>query len=102
MAPTKSRTRKKPHEGQGKAEAWHTGDESEHASSDDIPEKDETEERLEKLLFGDDAGFLEGLNPRSADQHLAVRSDSAGEDVEVAGAEDLTTIADESVGTSFC
>ena len=92
MAPTKLRTRKKPNDGHG-------GNGAEDYMSDEIPEKDETEERLEKLLFGDDAGFLEGLKPRSTDQQLAVRLDSAEEDVEAAGDEDLTTIADENVGT---
>lgn len=36
-------------------------DDSEGLDSDDPMEKDETEVELEKLVFGDDAGFHEGL-----------------------------------------
>jgi len=66
--------------------------------SDGVLAKDETEERLEKLLFGDDAGFLEGLKARPADGQLTIRSDRGGAvDAEFEGDEDLESIADENV-----
>lgn len=49
-----------------------SSDGEDHFDSDDPMEKDETEVELEKLVFGDDAGFLEGL--RSHGQEIA-RSD---------------------------
>jgi U3 small nucleolar RNA-associated protein 18 len=70
--------------------------------SDGVLAKDETEERLEKLLFGDDAGFIEGLKARPADGQLTsstIRSDRGGAgDAELEGdEEDLESIADENV-----
>ena len=38
-----------------------SSDAEDHLESDDPMEKDQTEVELEKLVFGDDAGFLEGL-----------------------------------------
>jgi len=76
---------------------------AENSVGDEILEKDTTEERLERLLFGDDAGFLEGLKARSADQQLTRRTGLGGEDVEEAeGAEVevLDTIADDNVRIS--
>lgn len=69
------------------------------ASDDEIPGKDETEERLEKLLFGDDAGFLEGLRARPANSQLTVRADPDDREAESAGDEDVEAIADENVRT---
>jgi hypothetical protein len=96
MAPTKLKAREKANGGHTRAAEWQVGNGAE--DSDEIPEKDETEERLEKLLFGDDAGFLEGLKPRATDQKLTVRTDLAGKDAGVGEDEDLTAIADENVG----
>lgn len=69
-------------------------------------EKDEAEKKLEKLLFGDDAGFLEGLNSHLGDQRVTARTVPGradaedAEDAEDAGEEDLGIIADEDVPTS--
>lgn len=65
--------------------------------SDGTPEKDETEERLERLLFGDDAGFLEGLQARSAE--LTTKVDPGNGEAEDSrdGDGDLETVADENV-----
>jgi U3 small nucleolar RNA-associated protein 18 len=65
------------------------------------PEKDEIEEKLERLLFGDDAGFLEGLKPRSADQQLLLRPSLDAEAVEGEDEEDLGDVADENVWTAL-
>lgn len=66
----------------------------------EVPEKDETEEKLEKLLFGDDAGFLEGLKTRPADQQLVVRVGAGdNENQEDGGEGDLEAVADENVRT---
>ena len=58
----------------------------------DAAEKDETELQLEKLLFGDEAGFLRGLEARSAEQQLAGPRELDGSENE-----ELDDIADESV-----
>ncbi|KAL1961835.1 hypothetical protein VTN77DRAFT_1004 [Rasamsonia byssochlamydoides] len=59
-------------------------------SDEEVPEKDETEKRLEKLLFGDDEGFHEALKShrRRQSTDIAMRSgdEDASEDDE--GAED--------------
>lgn len=74
-----------------------------HSSSPpvhEVPEKDETEEKLEKLLFGDDAGFLEGLRTHLADQQLVIRAEASdNENQEDNGEGDLETVADENVRT---
>lgn len=59
-----------------------------------IPEKDETEEKLEKLLFGDDAGFHDALKSHQTrgtwDLVLQDESDkSEGEDEEEDGLENV-------------
>lgn len=66
-------------------------------------ERDEAEKKLEKLLFGDDAGFLEGLKSHLGDQRVTARTvpgSADAEDAEDAGEEDLGIIADEDVPTS--
>lgn len=66
----------------------------------EVLEKDETEEKLEKLLFGDDAGFLELLKTRPADQQLIVGAGVSGKEVqEDDGEGDLEIVADENVRT---
>lgn len=73
------------------------------SASDDIPDKDETEEQLEKLLFGDDAGFFEGLKSHPTGSQLTHRTKgtvTGAEDAEDAEDEDLESVADENVCTS--
>ncbi len=98
MAPTKPKDteRAKANSGQTLAADWHVGNAAE--DSDEVLEKDEIEARLEKLLFGDDAGFLEGLKSRARDQQLTIKPALAGPEVGVGGDEDLTAVADENVG----
>src|SRR4051794_40563969 len=62
-----------------------------------IPEKDETEERLEKLIFGDEAGFLDSLKADTTGQEvLRISSpDEEGEQGESDG--DFEGVADEDV-----
>jgi hypothetical protein len=70
-----------------------------NSPDDGSREKDETEKRLEKLLFGDDAGFFEGLKAHSADQQLEIRPESSEEgsgDDEQGG---FGSVADENVRT---
>jgi U3 small nucleolar RNA-associated protein 18 len=60
---------------------------------DELPEKDEIEEQLEKLIFGDEAGFLSGLQAPTARKDLVLRPDS---DEEVSGEEgDLDDVPDD-------
>ena len=73
---------------------------AEDPGSDGVPEKDETEERLETLLFGDDDVFLQGLQARPADPQWTIRTDRENAGVEDAGDDDLESIADENVRTS--
>jgi hypothetical protein len=94
MTPTRLKTKDKAGERRSKLPADNT---ARDISDDEIPEKDETEEKLEKLLFGEDAGFLEGLKARSADQQLIVRTSSDDEDI---GDKGLESIADENVRIS--
>jgi hypothetical protein len=69
----------------------------EGSSSNGMLAKDETEERLERLLFGDDAGFIEGLKARPVDGQLTIRPDQQEVDAGFEGEEDLESIADENV-----
>ena len=64
---------------------------------EEITEKDETEEKLEKLIFGDEAGFLDSLKPDATGQEL-VRTSHLGEVEEQHETdEDLEGVADEDV-----
>ena len=68
--------------------------------SDDPMEKDETEVELEKLVFGDDAGFLEGIKShRQEGARLDFEQLEEGEDVDADVGEDeaLEGIADADV-----
>lgn len=69
--------------------------------SDDTPEKDETEERLEKILFGDGTGFFDGLTARSTTQQLTIRTGLGLGDTEGLEDGDLDAVADENVCISF-
>lgn len=70
--------------------------------SDDIMEKDETELELEKLVFGDEAGFQEGLSAYRSTQ--AAPSPVSDDEVLQDGGEVLAGIddADVSLNSSFC
>jgi hypothetical protein len=67
----------------------------------DTLEKDEIELRLEKALFGDDAGFLESLKRQDVAHDKAlirIRDDaSEGSEVEEDGEEGLSDVPDEDV-----
>ena len=74
---------------------------SDHESQD---EKDETEIELEKLVFGDDAGFRKNLRPPKAKSYgdeMSVGSESFEEHgSDQHDNEDLTALADADVGGS--
>lgn len=78
------------------------GDET-SSDEEDIPEKDEEEEKLERMLFGDDEGFMGALKKqqdREAGMALTLHGDDesdAGEDSEGADGEDLAGMADSDV-----
>ena len=66
-------------------------------------EKDETEESLEKLVFGDEAGFLDALKPDNTGQEL-LRNPSPSDEEEQGPSEndqDLEGVADEDVWFAF-
>jgi len=72
-------------------------EESGHA---DNLEKDETELRLEKALFGDEAGFLDALRSRDAEDGRSLQRRQRNEESESDGSEgeqDLANVADEDV-----
>ena len=52
--------------------------------SEEEEEKDETEVELERLIFGDSAGFRDGLKG----SELAVREDESDEEADVDGLDD--------------
>jgi hypothetical protein len=54
-----------------------------------VIEKDETEEKLEKLIFGDEAGFLDSLKADTTGQELFRISNSSDEDLQGAADEDV-------------
>lgn len=69
-----------------------------------IPEKDETEKKLERMLFGDDEGFMDALKKqqeRASAMQLSLHSDeeseSADEDAEAEDDEDMENVADADV-----
>ena len=75
---------------------------------EDVPEKDEAEKKLERMLFGDDEGFLGALKSqqdRADTMQLTLHSDeesgSADESVEGDGEVDVGGIADEDVCDSL-
>lgn len=68
---------------------------------EEIPEKDETEQKLEKLLFGDDQGFHSALRDHQ-DREMMVLSEGSdeegdGEDKDEAEDHDLDDVADADV-----
>lgn len=61
-----------------------------------VLEKDDTERQLEKILFGDQAGFLNALNdPAQDDDRALTRIRSANSDDDGSADEDLEDVADE-------
>lgn len=96
MAPTRLRkpSSRPPHELNRRSYQINGSQEpTSDVDSDDPMEKDETEERLEKLIFGDDAGFLSALKQHDDGQsRLVLRESSAASqpvDGEVQGLEDV-------------
>ena len=70
------------------------------AANGTIPvEKDETELRLEKILFGDDDGFLRGLQDPSSENQLVVarERDQSEDDEPGPDAVNFEDVADEQV-----
>jgi U3 small nucleolar RNA-associated protein 18 len=55
--------------------------------SDDIPEKDEAERKLESLLFGDDEGFHGALKSQKERSFMALSNENDDEDSGVDGGE---------------
>jgi hypothetical protein len=77
------------------------GDET-SSDEEDVPEKDEAERKLERMLFGDDEGFMGALKnqqDREARMALALNSDEsdAGEASEEDEGQDLAGMADSDV-----
>ncbi|KAF2800606.1 WD40 repeat-like protein [Melanomma pulvis-pyrius CBS 109.77] len=62
-------------------------------TEDDIPEKDESEEELERLVFGDSAGFKEGIKAFSLNPLAAALGESSEDEKDEE--EDLENIADQ-------
>ena len=64
--------------------------------------KDEAEQTLEKLVFGDDEGFLQSLKSTSStkEKHLAVRKGAEEDGTSGVDNEDLADLADEDVSCS--
>ena len=83
----------------------YTSSDDDMNDEDEIPEKDDVEARLEKLLFGDDDGFQAAL--KSHGQHhgsndLILASDQEEGDAEDdEGERDMDDVADADVGFSF-
>ncbi|KAJ5272087.1 hypothetical protein N7524_005356 [Penicillium chrysogenum] len=75
------------------------GDET-SSDEDDVPEKDEAEKKLERMLFGDDEGFMGALKTqqdREAGMALTLHSDDesdVSEDAEEGEDQDLAALAD--------
>jgi U3 small nucleolar RNA-associated protein 18 len=78
-------------------------DEDTSSDEEDIPEKDEAELKLERMLFGDDEGFMGALKKqqdREAGMALTLQSDdesAAGESADEDEGEDLAAMADSDV-----
>jgi U3 small nucleolar RNA-associated protein 18 len=66
-----------------------------------VIEKDETEEKLEKLIFGDDAGFLDSLKADTTGQELLRISNSSGEGEHSGSDKDFHEAADKDVRSAL-
>ena len=103
MAPNRAKPpRKAPHK-PGKMAAVATKAKAGSLPDREQVEKDETEESLEKLVFGDEAGFLDALKPDNTSQKLLRNStQSDGEEQGPSeNSEDLEDVADEDVGSAL-
>jgi hypothetical protein len=63
----------------------------------EVTEKDEMEEKLEKLIFGDEAGFLDSLKADTTGQELLRISSPGEEDEQRESDGDFEGVADEDV-----
>lgn len=80
--------------------------ESDGGEDGDIPEKDEVEERLEQMLFGDDEGFQSALKSHGRQHHgmdmdLVMAENDEDETREDEDDEHLDDVADADVGVFF-
>lgn len=71
--------------------------ESSRAYADEVLEKDETEQKLEKLIFGDEVGFLDSLRSRETGNELLRRSSSDEIPSHHEDDQELEDVADEDV-----
>lgn len=85
-----------------------SGDENDNDEDEDadIPEKDEMEEKLEQMLFGDDEGFQSALKShgrqhQGMDMDLVMAENDEDETREDEDNEHLDDVADADVGFSF-
>ena len=90
MAPTKVKAREKQSR---HIQNPSTGHEEYEETGNELTEKDETEERLEKLIFGDEAGFFTSLKAPTARKELIQLPVSDGEVSVEAG--DLENVPDD-------
>ncbi len=100
MAPTKVKaTPKVPAKPQklAKSPFERTNSPSGSSDGDEALEKDETEQKLEKLIFGDEAGFLDSLRSYDTGNELLRRSASDEFEEEQEETENLEGVADEDV-----
>lgn len=78
-------------------------DDETSSDEEDVPEKDEAEKKLERMLFGDDEGFMGALKnqqDREAGMALTLHSDDesdVSEDAEEGEGQDLAALADSDV-----
>lgn len=98
MAPTRSEvTRMVPTMPRKKPLRVKDIDASGFHNTGEIIEKDETEERLEKLIFGDEEGFLRALKAETPDRELLQKSTSSKEQEHPESEGDFEGVADEDV-----
>lgn len=78
-------------------------DDDVESDEEDVPEKDEAEKKLERMLFGDDEGFMGALKSQQEGtdaMQLTLHSDqseSAGEEVDGQDEDDMENMADADV-----
>jgi U3 small nucleolar RNA-associated protein 18 len=98
MAPSRATvTRKMPPKSTKKAIVAQKLDASSLPDPGQVVEKDETEEKLEKLIFGDEAGFIDSLKEDVAGRELFRPSTFSDEEEHAEMDEDLEGVADEDV-----
>lgn len=83
-------------------------DEDAESNKEGVPEKDEAEKKLERMLFGDEEGFMGALKSqqkRADAMQLTLHSDdeseSAGEEIEGQHEDDMENMADADVCISL-